>query len=119
MATQPAKLILPLSNEGNDQIIELPILHGSMGPDVIDVSALYAKTGYYTYDLGFFSTSSCSSKICYVDGDKGILLYRGYSINDLVEKCDFMEVTYLLLKGELPNQHQKDTFVSQINFHTL
>src|SRR5690242_10746913 len=82
---------------------ELDILSGTYGPDVIDVSSLF-KTGYFTYDPGFLSTASCESKITYIDGDQGILLYRGYPINQLAMESNFVEVCYLLLQGELPQQ---------------
>lgn len=119
MPHKTAKLILPSSLETPEQTIELPILHGNLGPDVIDVTSLYARTGYYTYDPGFMSTGSCSSEICYIDGDKGTLLYRGYPIEKLVENFDFMDVTYLLLNSNLPDQQQKNEFVNDINFHTM
>ncbi|MCK5435952.1 MAG: citrate (Si)-synthase, partial [Nitrosomonadaceae bacterium] len=95
-------------NLGNsDQPTEFPILSGSMGPDVIDIRTLHAKSGMFTYDPGFLSTASSSSEITFIDGDKGILLYRGYPIEQLAEHCDFMEVCYLLINGELPTADQK------------
>src|SRR5574342_622709 len=93
-----------------DKSIEFPLLHGSMGPDVVDIRSLYGKSGMFTYDPGFLSTASCNSKITYIDGDKGVLLYRGYPIEQLAQNCDFLEVCYLILKGELPNAQQKDEF---------
>lgn len=99
--------------------IEVPILKGSCGPDVLDVHALYQETGLFTYDPGFTSTASCSSGITYIDGDKGVLLHRGYSIEDLVEQCDFLEVAYLLLYGELPDISQKESFEQIIMHHTM
>ena len=96
-----------------------PVLNGSVGPDVIDIRKLYAETGYFTYDPGFTSTGSCESKITFIDGDKGILLYRGYPIDQLAEKSDFMEVCYLLLNGELPNVAQKKEFVHNITYHSM
>ena len=80
----------------------MPVMSGTIGPDVVDIRPLYAKTGKFTYDPGFMSTASCKSAITYIDGDNGVLLYRGYPIEQLAEKCDFLEVCYLLLKGELP-----------------
>ena len=77
---------------------------GTIGPDVVDIRTLYGKTGMFTYDPGFLSTASCSSTITYIDGDKGVLLYRGYPIEQLAQNCDFLEVCYLLLNGELPNR---------------
>jgi len=99
--------------------LELPIYSGSVGPNVIDIRKLYAETGMFTYDPGFTSTASCESSITYIDGDKGILLYRGYPIDQLAEKSDFMEVAYLLLNGELPNTTEKDDFVNTITYHTM
>ena len=95
------------------------ILSGTVGPQVIDIRKLYADTGLFTYDPGFTSTASCESKITYIDGDVGVLLHRGYAIDDLAEKSDFMEVSYLLLYGELPNQKQRDEFVYTITRHTM
>ena len=91
----------------NSKVIDLPIIKSTMGPDVIDVRELYEDTGYLTYDPGFLSTGSCESKITFIDGEKGILLHRGYTIEDLAKHADFMEVSYLLLYGELPNPKQK------------
>jgi len=99
--------------------IELPVLHGSVGPSVIDVRKLYGDTGMFTYDPGFTSTASCDSKITYIDGEAGILQHRGYSIEDLAMKSDFMDVSYLLLYGELPNKSQKDKFTYDITMHTM
>src|SRR5215211_6801697 len=90
---------------------EFPVLEGSLGPDVIDIRKLYAETGMFTYDPGFTSTGSCQSGITYIDGEKGILLHRGYPIDQLAEKSTFMEVAYLLIHGELPNKQELDTFV--------
>jgi citrate synthase len=99
--------------------IDFPVLTGSVGPDVIDVRALYAKTGKFTYDPGFMSTASCRSKITYIDGDKGILEYRGYPIEHLAEQCSFLEVAYLIWNGELPNKKQLDEFVNIVTHHTM
>src|ERR1700692_4379461 len=85
----------------NDKQIDFPILSGTLGPDVIDVKNLI-NHGYYSYDPGFYSTASCESKITYIDGDEGILLYRGYPIDQLADHSDYMEVCYLLMNGELP-----------------
>jgi citrate synthase len=98
---------------------ELPVLDGTVGPKVIDVRKLYAETGCFTYDPGFTSTGSCQSAITYIDGDAGLLLHRGYPIEDLAERSDFMEVCYLLLHSELPNRAQKDRFVHDITYHTM
>jgi citrate synthase len=99
--------------------IDLPMMEGSVGPDVIDVRALYGKTGKFTYDPGFMSTASCRSSITYIDGDVGILEYRGYPIEQLAETCSFLEVAYLILNGELPNKQQLDEFVGIVTHHTM
>lgn len=99
--------------------VELPVLQGSSGSSVVDIRNLYGATGLYTFDPGFTATASCESKITFIDGDEGILLYRGYPIQDLAEKSDFMEVSYLLLYGELPTQQQKADFVHNITMHTM
>ncbi|MES2661837.1 MAG: citrate synthase [Pseudomonadota bacterium] len=98
--------------------IELPILKGTMGPDVMDVRSI-AENNFFTYDPGFVSTAACESKITYIDGDLGTLLHRGYPIDQLAEKSDYLEVCYLLLNGELPNVNQKTKFVKTINNHTM
>lgn len=102
-----------------DKAIEFPLLGGSIGPDVIDIRSLYGKTGMFTYDPGFLSTASCNSKITYIDGDAGVLLYRGYPIEELAAHCDFPEVCYLLLEGELPTLAQKAKFVQAVTNHTM
>jgi len=98
---------------------ELPIMKGTLGPDVIDVRRLYSETGCFTFDPGFTSTGSCESKITFIDGEKGILLYRGYPIDVLAEQSDFTEVSYLLLYGDLPSPKQKKKFESGITYHTM
>src|SRR3954469_3614965 len=98
---------------------DYPVLDGSVGPEVIDIRKLYAQTGMFTYDPGFTSTGSCESAITYIDGEKGILLHRGYPIEQLAEHSSFMEVSYLLIHGELPNQKELDTFVYTISRHTM
>ena len=108
-----------LQNETAQISCDLPVLSGTIGPDVVDIRSLYQETGMFTYDPGFTSTASCSSKITFIDGDQGILLYRGYPIEQLAEKCDFMEVCYLLLNGELPNGREMEQFVKEITYHTL
>ena len=99
--------------------VDFPVLTGTVGPDVIDISKLYAQTGMFTYDPGFTSTGSCESKITYIDGDAGILLYRGYPIEQLAEKGDFLETCYLLLYGELPNKAQNEDFDQRVTNHTM
>ncbi len=99
--------------------LELPIYKGTMGPDVIDIRQLYAKTGKFTYDPGFLSTAACDSSITFIDGDKGELLYRGYPIEQLATQCDYLETCYLLLYGELPNATQKEKFDKTVTYHTM
>ncbi len=107
-----------LSIDGSDEVTELPILSGSIGPDVIDVRNL-GSTGYFTFDPGFLSTASCESKITFIDGGKGVLLHRGYPIEQLAEHSDYLETCYLLLNGELPNKQQKAAFEDEITQHTM
>ena len=99
--------------------VELPVTSGTLGPDVIDIRKLYAQTGQFTYDPGFTSTASCDSAITYIDGDEGVLLHRGYPIGQLAEQSTFMEVSYLLLNGELPNQAELNDFSRTISRHTM
>ncbi len=101
------------------QPLEFPVMAGSMGPEVVDIRSLHARSGVFTYDPGYFSTASCSSKITFIDGDAGILLYRGYPIEQLARQCDFMEVCYLLMNGELPTSEQKTLFDYTIKEHTM
>ncbi|MBY4896390.1 citrate synthase [Cupriavidus sp. AU9028] len=115
----PSDVKATLSFSDGSPSVELPIYKGTVGPDVIDIRKLYGQTGKFTYDPGFMSTASCNSRITYIDGDKGELLYRGYPIEQLAEKCDFLEVCYLLLKGELPNEKQKEEFVGRVMNHTM
>jgi citrate synthase len=110
---------MTLTDNSNGKSIELPVLSGSVGPKVIDVRSLYAKTGYFTYDPGFMATAACRSSITYIDGDEGVLMYRGYPIQELAAKSDFLEVAYLLLNGELPTPDQKSLFVTDITHHTM
>jgi citrate synthase len=98
---------------------DMPLLDGTIGPQVIDIRKLYNDLGHFTFDPGFTATGSCESKITYIDGDKGELLYRGYPIEQLADKSDFMEVCYLLLYGELPSRDQKDNFVRTVTRHTM
>lgn len=102
-----------------EQEIELPVESGTIGPDVMDISALYRQTGRFTYDPGFTSTASCKSKITYIDGDKGQLLYRGYPIEQLAEQGSFLETCYLLLYGELPSDAEYQDFRQRITYHTM
>ncbi|MGZ8267183.1 MAG: citrate synthase [Burkholderiales bacterium] len=114
-----AEKLATLSFSDGKPSVDFPVLGGTIGPEVIDVRSLYGKTGMFTYDPGFMSTASCRSNITYIDGDKGILMYRGYPIEQLAETCSFLEVAYLILNGELPNKEQLDQFVSIITNHTM
>ncbi|MEQ8405524.1 MAG: citrate synthase [Oceanicaulis sp.] len=105
--------------EVNGKSVELPVYSGSVGPDVIDIRTLYKNTGMFTYDPGFTSTASCESQITYIDGDAGTLLYRGYPIDQLADNASFIEVAYLLLKGELPNKSELHEFDWTIRRHTM
>ena len=98
--------------------IKLPILKGNMGPEVIDIRAL-GKQGYFTYDPGFVSTASCMSRITFIDGNKGMLLYRGYPIDQLAIKTNYLQVCYLLFKGDLPTKTQYKEFEDRIRHHSL
>ena len=104
---------------GDGKTVDLPVYGGSHGPDVIDIRKLYTQTGMFTYDPGFLSTASCNSAITFIDGDKGELLYRGYPIEQLAAKCDFLETCYLLLNGDLPDDAQKKDFVGRVLNHTM
>ena len=108
-----------LSFSNGSPSVELPVYRGSIGPEVVDIRPLYAKTGKFTYDPGFLSTAACTSAITYIDGDKGELLYRGYPIEQLAVHCNFLEICYLLLKGELPNASEKDDFINLVTQHTM
>lgn len=112
MTEKSAQLIL------GENTLELPIYSGTIGPDVVDVGQLTAQ-GVFTYDPGFVSTAACESKITYIDGGKGVLLHRGYPIDQLADHSDYLEVCYLLLYGELPNAAEKEKFENTINNHTM
>ena len=114
-----AEKFVSLTKDNIEIAHQLPLTEGTMGPAVIDIRNLYAQTGYFTYDPGFTSTASCSSKITFIDGDTGILLYRGYPIEQLAEKCDFLEVCYLLLKGDLPKGSEMREFVTNVSQHVM
>ena len=115
-----AKSTATLSFSDGSAPVEFPVYGGSIGPDVIDIRKLYGQTGKFTYDPGFMSTASCNSTITFIDGDKGELLYRGYPIEQLAEKCEYLEVAYLLLNGELPNKQEKEQFIKHdIMHHTM
>ena len=114
MSGKTARLSIP----GATTELELPVHTGTIGPDVVDVQALSTR-GYFTYDPGFVSTAACESKITYIDGDRGILLHRGYPIEQLAERSDYLEVCYLLMYGELPTAAQKKNFVDVVMRHTM
>lgn len=111
--TDPAQVAVGGKNN------EYPVLSGSVGPDVIDIRKLYANTGRFTFDPGFTSTAACESKITYIDGDVGTLLYRGYAIDELAEKSNFLEVAHLLLNGNLPTASEYQAFSNNITRHTM
>ena len=104
---------------GTEQGVEFPVLSGTIGPDVVDIRTLTGKTGVFTFDPGFMATASCKSRITYIDGDEGVLLYRGYPIEQLAVHCDFLDVCFLLLRGELPNAKEKADFHTTIQRHTM
>lgn len=116
MSKKPTTATITFDNDTSP--IELPVLSGSMGNDVIDIRSL-GKHGIFTYDPGFMSTAACQSNITYIDGEQGLLYYRGYPIEQLAEHCDFLEVSYLLMHGELPNTAQKHEFSEVIGKHTM
>ncbi|MFK7866649.1 MAG: citrate synthase [Alphaproteobacteria bacterium] len=108
-----------LTDNETGKSFKLPVISGAIGPDVIDIRSLYAETGMFTYDPGFTSTASCESAITYIDGDKGELMHRGYSIEGLAENCSFLEICYLLLNAKMPNQTELDQFAYTITHHTM
>src|SRR5579883_192146 len=114
-----AKETVTITDNSTGRSIELPLLSGTLGPKVIDINRLYAGLDHFTFDPGFTATASCESKITYIDGDAGELLYRGYPIEELAEHSDFMEVCYLLLNGELPTAAEKKKFSRDITMHTM
>ncbi|MGZ8270296.1 MAG: citrate synthase [Methylophilus sp.] len=116
MATKPTKATITFDNDTPP--IELPILSGTLGNDVIDIRSL-GQHGVFTYDPGFMATAACNSNITFIDGEKGLLYHRGYPIEQLAENCNFLEVSYLLLKGELPNAEQKNIFNDSVRNHTM
>ena len=115
----PAKRTVTITLAGSNKSTTLPLLSGSVGPDVFDIRKLYGDLGVFTYDPGYGATASCDSKITYIDGDEGILLYRGYPIEQLAEKSNFLEVCYLLLNGELPNPGEAKEFEDGVMRHTM
>jgi citrate synthase len=110
---------MTITDNSTGRSLEMPLLPGTIGPKVVDIRKLYSDLGVFTFDPGFTATGSCESKITYIDGDEGVLLYRGYPIEELAEHSDFMEVSYLLLYGELPSPAQKTKFERDITLHTM
>ena len=110
---------MTLTDNESGSSVELPVIDGSVGPNVLDIRKLYGETGMFTFDPGYGATGSCKSGLTYIDGDKGVLLHRGYPIESLANQSDFLEVAYLLLEGELPNAEQKAEFDNAITRHTM
>ena len=110
---------IKILNPDNNKTYDFNVIKGSCGPDVVDLTSFYEKTGMFVYDPGFTSTASCSSEITYIDGEKGILLHRGYEIEELAENSDYPEVCYLLLNGDLPNRIEKNKFIQTLTNHTM
>jgi citrate synthase len=102
-----------------DSTVQMPVKTGTLGPSVVDISKLYTQTGMFTYDPGFTSTASCESEITYIDGEEGVLLYRGYPIEQIAEHGDFLETCYLLFYGQLPSAVQKKAFDYRFSRHTM
>ena len=119
MDAQSKTQTFTLTDNSSGKEFELPVKGGTIGPRVIDVRRLYAETGCFTYDPGYTSTGSCESTITYIDGEQGTLLYRGYPIQELAKHCDYPEVCYHLLYGELPSQDQHSKFEHDITYHTM
>lgn len=118
MATDTKKTVT-LTDDATGKSIKMPVLKGTVGDEVIDIKSLYKELGYFTHDPGFTATSSCESELTFIDGDKGILMHRGYDIGELAEKADFLEVAYLLLYGELPTTQQYQDFTYSITHHSM
>ena len=110
---------IKILNPENNKTYDFNVIKGSCGPDVVDLTSFYEKTGMFVYDPGFTSTASCSSEITYIDGEKGVLLHRGYEIEELAENSDYPEVCYLLLNGDLPNKKEKTKFIQTLTNHTM
>lgn len=108
-----------LTNDETGESVKLPVREGTCGPSVIDIRGMYAETGHFTFDPSFTATGSCKSRLTFIDGEEGILMHRGYTIEDLAEKSSFLEVAYLLLHGELPDAKQKQYFERDITMHTM
>ncbi len=119
MTDKTAQKTFTLTNDETGEAVKLPVVEGTCGPGVIDVRRLYAETGHFTFDPSFTATGSCKSRLTYIDGEKGILMHRGYTIEELAEKSSFLEVAYLLLNGDLPTGAEYDNFENEITYHTM
>jgi citrate synthase len=108
-----------ITDESSGKQLELPVIVGTEGEPTLDIKAVPSELGYFTYDPGFSATAACTSKITFIDGDKGILRYRGYPIEQLAERSTFVEVAYLLLNGELPKQDALNQFRDELTYHTM
>src|SRR5210317_1429408 len=108
-----------VTDNSSGKSIDLPVLEGTLGQPVIDIRSIHSELNMFTFDPGFMATASCKSRLTYIDGDKGQLMHGGYSIDELAEKSDFLEVCYLLLHGELPNVDEKSEFDYGITNHTM
>ena len=117
--SKPATQTVTVTLDGTNRSTSLPLLPGTIGPAVLDIRRLYADLGVFTYDPGYGGTAACESKITYIDGDQGVLLHRGYPIEQLAEKSTFLEVAYLLLYGDLPKRAEYETFVKGVTYHTM
>lgn len=117
--SKDAEKTFTLTNDETGESYKLPVLDGVAGPSVIDVRKLYAQTGHFTFDPSFTATGSCKSRLTFIDGEKGILMHRGYTIEELAEKSSFLEVAYLLLHGDLPQQDELDEFTQEVTYHTM
>jgi citrate synthase len=115
----PEKKTFTVTNNESGESWDLPVIEGSVGPPVIDVRKLYANTGHFTFDPSYTSTASCKSRLTYIDGEEGILMHRGYDIKELAEQSNFLEVAYLLLEGDLPDNNQYKKFEESITYHTM
>lgn len=119
MSSSPRHDVFTIIDNKTGKKYEIPVMEGTEGPRVLDIRSLFHQTGLFTYDPGYVSTAACKSKITFIDGEKGILRHRGYSVVELTEKSDFMEVCYLLLHGELPSPADKEEFVQYITHRTM
>ena len=117
--SQAPEKTVTLTDNSTGKSVTLPVSIGTIGPNVIDIRKLYAETGMFTFDPGYGATGSCVSGLTYIDGEEGILLHRGYAIEDLAEKSDFLEVAYLLLEGDLPTSEDRAEFDTAITRHTM